>query len=290
MAALFTLAELLVFAMMLGIGMRVDAAARRPLREDRGVLFRGLASVLFVVPLVAFGLLALVRLDAAMATGIAILAASPGAPMTTRRVTMGGGDPIFSSNLQLTSALLAVLVTPLLYAAFYGFFDLLVGRIGPWTVVGQVAKVTFLPAGLGFAIQRIAPRWTSSIEPWVAKLANVLLALMGLALVAALIFEPRLRGKLDVGLVPIAAVVAWVVLSLVLGHALGGPSRKTRAAVAIAGIARNLGLALYILGLSDAGQDAVPMVFVYAVVGFVLAIPYGIFIKRGPSPQEAHAG
>lgn len=280
MAILFTLAEVMVFTMLVGIGLRMDPDGMRRLLRDRRLLLRGLVSVVLVVPAIAFVLLWLFRLPAPMATGIAVLAAAPGAPLTTKRAVAGGGEALRSSTLQLSSAFLAILATPLWLAAFYASFDLLIGRIAPWIVLAQVGKVTLLPAGLGFALGRLAPKWASRVRPIVEKVANLLFLLMVVVLVAALVFEPRLRGKLDVGLLPTAAVAIWVVVSLAAGHVLGGPGLRSGAAVAIAGIARNLGLVLFILGLDQAGGDAVPMVFVYALVGFVLAVPYGLLVKR----------
>jgi len=69
-------------------------------------------------------------------------------------------------------------------------------------------------------------------------------------------------------------------LRLILGNLLGGPSPEKRSVLAIASIARNLGLALFIAGLSNSGQQLIPTLLTYMIFGAVLAVPYSIWGKR----------
>ena len=61
---------------------------------------------------------------------------------------------------------------------------------------------------------------------------------------------------------------------------MGGPTRQQRAALAIACIARNVGLALFIAALFDYGQMFIPTMLAYVLFGFILAFPYSLWSKR----------
>ncbi len=71
-----------------------------------------------------------------------------------------------------------------------------------------------------------------------------------------------------------------VMVSLAIGHLLGGPRRDQRSALATACIARNIGLALFIAELSYYGQHLVPTILTYMILGGLLAIPYAVWSKR----------
>ena len=85
---------------------------------------------------------------------------------------------------------------------------------------------------------------------------------------------------LNLGGLPTAAIIIMVGSSLAIGHLLGGPSREQRSALAIASIARNVGLALFIAARSDYGQDFIPTLLTYMILGGLLAVPYSVWSKR----------
>jgi BASS family bile acid:Na+ symporter len=122
-------------------------------------------------------LLWLFDLPPAVAAGLAILAAAPGAPLTTKRSRMAGGDPAFTASLQLALAILAVVVKPLILSIFYALFELATERVTPFMVALQVGEVTFLPVIIGLLIQRFAPKLAKFIAKPVQVIANVLFIL-----------------------------------------------------------------------------------------------------------------
>jgi len=71
-----------------------------------------------------------------------------------------------------------------------------------------------------------------------------------------------------------------VALSLASGHLLGGPTQEKRAVLAVASIARNVGLALFLAGLTDYGQQFVPTLLTYLILGGGLSVPYALWSKR----------
>jgi len=114
----------------------------------------------------------------------------------------------------------------------------------------------------------------------VQVIANVLFILLFVLIVVILVIAPDLRAMLNLGGVSIVAILIMVAVGITIGHLLGGPPLQQRSALAIACIARNIGLALYIAGLSDYGQQFIPTLLAYMILGALLAVPYAIWNKR----------
>ena len=281
---------LTIFTLMLTIGVNESFNQLVSVWRQRDVLLRSLLAVIVLVPLLVMVLMWIFDLPPAVATGLAVLAAAPGAPLTTIRSRMAGADITYVSSLQLTLALLAVIVTPLTLAVFYGLFELGTESVTVLKVAQQVALVTFLPVIIGLLLQRFAPKLVAVIGKPLNVIANVLFILLMLALIVLLVIAPDLRAMLKVGWPAIAAILIMVAVSLAIGHGLGGPAQEQRSALAVASIARNVGLALFVVGLSDAGQNSVPTILAYMILGGVIAVPYSMWSKRKVRSVASGAG
>ena len=269
-----------IFSLMLAIGVNHSFRQVTYLASQPNLLMRSLLSVIVVVPGIVGVLLWAFPLPPAVATGLAVLAAAPGAPLTTKRTEMAGGELPYAVNLQLTLALLAVVVTPLILSVYFSIFDLLIERVAPLEVARQIAQVTFLPVVAGFLIRRFLPGVAARIGNPLRVLANILLIILVLMVVVLLVLVPDLRGMLNLGWPATVAIVLIVALSLAAGHLLGGPTQEKRAVLAVASIARNVGLALFMAGLTDYGQKFVPTLLTYMILGGFLAVPYAVWSKR----------
>ena len=280
MDILLILVNVTVFTLMLTIGINHSLGQLTALWREPGVLLRSLISVLVVVPVVAIVLLWLFDLPPYIVTALAVLAAAPGAPLTTRRSQMAGADLTYVSTLQLTLALLAVAATPLILAIFYALFELTIEHVSPLEVASQVARVTFLPVVVGLVLQLAAPKLIAKARKPLNILANILFLLLAFAIIVAIAVVPDLREGLGVGWAAYAAILILAVAAIVSGHLLGGQRLDRRAGLATATLARNAGLAVFILGLTESGYPSIPVVVVYMLLGSVTALPYGIWIKR----------
>lgn len=271
---------LTIFSLMFAIGINRSFRQLTTLWRRPGLLLRSLMAAVVLVPAVVALLLWIFSLPTAVASGLAVLAAAPGAPLTTKRVEMAGGDPEYSASLQLTLALLAFVLTPLTLAIFNALFELSVEKVTAFQVAVQVAQVTFLPVVAGLLIQRLTPGVAARIGKPAAVFANGLFILLFAGVILLLVLAPDLRAMLNLGGPSIAAIIVMVGSSLAIGHLLGGPSRTTCLTLAIASIARNVGLALFIAGLSDYGQKFIPTLLAYMILGVLLAVPYSLLNKR----------
>jgi BASS family bile acid:Na+ symporter len=75
------------------------------------------------------------------------------------------------------------------------------------------------------------------------------------------------------------AIPLIVIFGLACGHVLGGPEIAVRSAVATGTIARNAGMALFLLA-ANGGGNAIPTVIAYVVIGTLTAMPYNVWAKR----------
>ncbi|WP_322746344.1 sodium dependent transporter [Nostoc sp. LEGE 12450] len=213
------------------------------------LVFRALLAVVVLVPLVVILLLKLFNLPSAVMIGLAILAVSPGAPLTTKRclrraelTQQAGGSFHYSASLQLTLAILAVFVTPIVLAIFATLFASISQKVAILEVAQQAIMVQLLPVSLGILMQKFTPTFTQQIAKPLTFIANSLfLALVVLVCILGLPMFSK------VGELPLVAIVIMVIASLGIGHALGRFDDDTRSTLAIFCIARNFGLALFII-------------------------------------------
>ncbi|SDK25406.1 bile acid:sodium symporter family protein [Aliiruegeria lutimaris] len=271
---------IVVFAQMFDIGLRLERGGAAEFLRDPGLVARSLTAALLVVPLAVSVLIALFPLPPEVAIGLVILAAAPGAPLTTRRSEAAGGDRHFVSALQAILAALAMVYMPLVFATFQQMGALDLPSVGPGKIARQVAAVTFLPLTLGWLFARAAPGCLRRQATLLSKVSKLLFVAFLFAIVLALAFVPDLRGKLMIGWTGVSVIVALAALALASGHALGGPRGDRRAGLAIATVARNLGLALYVAESTPGTLLAIPTILSYALLAILLAMPYSRWTKR----------
>ncbi|MGH2415261.1 MAG: sodium dependent transporter, partial [Microcystaceae cyanobacterium] len=239
------------------------------------LLFRALLAVVVLVPLVVILLLKLFHLPPEVTTGLALLAAAPGAPLTAKRSQMAGARFRYSASFQLTLALLAVFITPLTLAIFASQFELLAEKVRLLEVAKQVTIVQFLPVSLGLLIQKFGSKFAEALGQPLVLIANGLFFLLVILLcIFGFPFMLKVWG------LPMVAIAIMVVASLGIGHWLGGPEDDKRSILAISCIARNVGLALFIAVLNDVEYLVVPTLLAYMILGSFIAVPYSIWNKR----------
>jgi BASS family bile acid:Na+ symporter len=287
---------LVPFTLLLSIGISSSPRELTFIVRHPALLLRALLAVVVLVPAFAILLLKVFDLSPDVSSGIALLAAAPGAPLITKRSEVAAASRTYVTSLQLLLGLLAIVVTPWTLAVFDALFDLPFGRVSPAAVAGQVAQVALLPVLLGLVVRRVAPRFAARAETPVKVLANVLFMLLVVVLVGLIVFDPELRAKLLVGWQAFAAISLLALAAIVAGHLLGGPRADHRAGLVTASVARNLGLVMFLAGMEVDANEIVRTVLVYALVGFVVAMPYSLRIRRQvrgapgqPDSLAAHA-
>jgi BASS family bile acid:Na+ symporter len=273
-----TLAALTIFLLMLTLGVETELADLAKLWRQPQLLMRALFAALVLFP-VGAGVIVYVLLKGPPAAvpiglGLVVLAAAPGAPLLTQRASMAGGNLAIATSLQATLAALAVVTTPLTLLIFTAIFTN-VEVSGNFLVIGkQVLIVQFLPLGLGLLVRRLGGDAAANIGNLLTTVANTLfIVLLVFLLGLSWVLLPTVPWR------GFAVIPPVVLLGLACGHLLGGPELGNRSSIATGVIARNAGLALFLLAANGAPQS-IPTIIAYMVVGAITALPYNIWIKR----------
>ncbi|MBD2655147.1 sodium dependent transporter [Synechocystis sp. FACHB-383] len=272
---LLIIVKVTIFSLMLAMGIKFSLETMFSFWRKPALLFRALLAVVVLVPLVVVALLKLFNLPLGVAMGLVFLAASPGAPLTTKRTKMAGAKSSQSASLQLTLALLAVIITPLTLAIFTVLFQSIPEKPTMLDVAKQVTIVQLLPVSLGLLLQKFGANYAVKVEKSLTFIANFLFFV--LVILACIIGFPLLFKLWGL---PLVAITIMVIVSMGIGHVLGGPDEDHRYILAISCIARNIGLALFITILNGLEKQVIPTIVAYLMVGAVFGVLYSIYHKR----------
>ncbi|QLE52264.1 sodium dependent transporter [Nostoc sp. C057] len=272
---LLILVKITIFSLMLAIGSNLSFEKMLSFWRKPALVFRALLAVIVLVPLVVIFLLKLFKLPSEVMIGLALLAASPGAPLSTKRTQRAGGSLSYAASLQLTLAILAVFVTPLTLAIFAALFESISQKVAILEVARQVMMVQILPVSLGLLIQKFAPTFAEKIAQPLTFIANGVFSI--LVILACILGLPLFSR---VWQLPLVAIAIMVIASLGIGHVLGRLDDDMRSILAIFCIARNFGLALFIAILNHIQQQVIPTLVAYVILGAFVGVPYSIWNKR----------
>ena len=254
-------ATVVVFLVMFTLGLMLGREQIAAALQRRVVLLAVVFAVLVPVPALAVLAVKLFGLTGPVAVGIVLMAISPGAPVALRRALDAGGDRAFAPTLHLSIVMLAVVTVPLTVAILDWIFakDF---AVTPLHIGRQVFFAQLLPMALGAALRAVRPALAARLETKLARTGNLLLAVMGLAV---LVDMPAIVAA--AGWAPMVAGVCITLGALAVGAAFAWRDPAVRPAAAIAAAMRNPGLALVIATVNGA-----PPSVTAAVIGYALGL------------------
>jgi predicted Na+-dependent transporter len=284
--ALAAFVGLTLFTIMfdLGLGLKTDALAQ--VRHRPALVIRVLIGSCVLVPLAALVLMKLplsFALSQPARFGIALMAASPSAPLTLRKAGKTGGDRQLAAVLQACAAVAAIVSIPMVADLFRASFGIDGWDIAPREVALQVAQVQVLPLLAGLLLRRWKPEWVARLQGPLDKLANGLLLL--LIVVVLITAGPLLVPFVSANLLALAFMAVMVAAALAIGYLMAGPAPRERTTVALVTSMRNPGLALLFASTHGAGMPGLKLaVLAYLLVTVLLSIP---FLRRQKGLQGA---
>jgi bile acid:Na+ symporter, BASS family len=257
---------LTVFA--IGLSTRPQDIAyvlRRP-----GLLVRSLLSISVAMPLFTASMVAVTHLLPVVQIALITLSVSPIPPVLPKKARKTGGDASYAIGLLVVVALLAIAFVPL----SVHFLGRIFGRqaeISPSTIASILATNVLAPMGAGLLVHYVAHSFAERIARPVSVLASILLvaSLVPILFTAA----PAILSLIGSG--TLAAVAAFVLFGLGIGHLLGGPDPANQAVLALTTASRHPGIAIAIVsGNFPQQKHAVPAILLYLLVNVLLSIPY----------------
>ena len=227
----------LLGVIMFGMGLTLKPEDFRVVfSRPRDVLIGCLAQFT-VMPLLAFALTRIFKLDAALAIGVILVGCCPGGTASNVITYLARGDLALSVGMTATSTLLAPVLTPLLVW-------LLAGETVDVDVAGMLLSilwVVILPIVLGLVVRRLWPRTTGRATVWLPALSTLAICMIVIIVIAA-----NAHKLLAGGWIIMLVVVLHNVLGLAVGYMIGAILRlqpAKRRAISIEVGMQNSGLA-----------------------------------------------
>jgi BASS family bile acid:Na+ symporter len=274
---------LVTFAVGLSaVALRSSAPGRQ-----RGLLGRSLLAMLLVVPAVTIALVKVVPVAPEVRTGLMSVGIAVGPAAALGKSGRAEGDAEYALSLNLTLLLAGLLYVPLAAALVSVAFprDL---AVSARDVLRPVLTVELAPVLAGLGLARLAPRAAARLARPVSRAGNVVLGVVGL-MVLALVWRAMLR----IGGAGLLVVAAAALAGVVAGHALGGPSRRTRMVLASFAAVRFPAMALVVAAAAQQGRRALPVIAAYLLTSSAALGAYGLLRKvasSARSPRPAPAG
>jgi BASS family bile acid:Na+ symporter len=268
---------LFVVSSMLAVGLSLTVGQiLAPLRNAKLVSLALLANFV-LMPLVAFGLARLLRLDEPLGVAFLLLGTAAGAPFLPKLVGIAKGDLAFSVGLMVLLMVLTVVYMPLVLP------QLLEGvSVDAWKIARSLVLLMLLPLTVGLAVK-------ARYEIVAAGAGRFLngLSTLSLAVLIVLLVVTNVRNIIDLfGTRGILASILFIAVGLALGWFLGGPGPATRGVLALGTAQRNIAAALLVGGQNFSDPRVVVMVVVVAIVSLLILMPFSrIVAKRGDEPK-----
>lgn len=204
---------LALFIIMMGMGLSlVVDDFRRVLRFPKSVAV-GLVLKLVAIPLITFGLLAVIPLEPELAVGFILLAACPGGATTNLITNLAKGDVALSITLTAIASVITVFTIPILvnlglqeYMGETRSIHLPFGK----TVV-QILTITVIPVIIGMVINNRKPALALKAEKPVKIISAVFLVLI---IAAALLKERANIGDFFEKAGPVALVLNLIGMAI----------------------------------------------------------------------------
>lgn len=269
----------------LGLSLTLDDF-RRIFVFPRGVLI-GLANLLVLSPMLAFGVAEAWSLSATLAVGLVLLGASPGGTTANMFTHLARGDTALSVTMTALSSLAAVVTVPLFLGLAIEVFDAdnLASEVSMGGIVARVFLITLVPLSIGMAVRG---RWTEWVMRVESRVRQISLAAFVVVVVAAVIseFETLRENFLDVA----GATLTLNALAMSISFTIARLSRlDNRQATAIA---MELGVHNSTLAIAVATVVSDELIIPAAVYSGFMFITAGLFARlmhrrNASAPAEA---
>jgi BASS family bile acid:Na+ symporter len=259
-----------IFLSVLALGLKASFAdtvffLHRPREIGRAFLTMNL-----LMPLVAFILAATFDLNPAVKIALVTVSVSPVPPVFPKKALKAGCKENYAVGLLVATALLSIVLVP----ATMEIFRLVTGvplHMSASSVAEIVLVTILLPLLIGIAVRRLFPLFADQASPIAGAIASVLLVL---GLLPILFSAARTMLSL-VGNGTLLSFSVFAIFGLLIGHFLGGPEPENRSVLALAAATRHPAIAVAIAHANFPDQKlAAPAVFLYTVVGAILAALY----------------
>ncbi|MEY3868836.1 MAG: hypothetical protein RLZZ338_2727 [Cyanobacteriota bacterium] len=280
-------AKIGIFLVIFSLGLGLSLRQLREFWQQPLLVVKSFIAVNILVPIAAFLLVISVFHELPSSTRIVLLimAAVPSAPLIVKTVPQKVGKFDFVAPLQVSVALLSIVTIPLIVLLLKHWFSVSGWNVTPQSVAPQILQAQLLPLGIGILLREFAPEWADSLQKPVVKIGNtIFIALILLILAIAL---PKVWVFTKGQFISVLAMSIMIIISLAIGHFMGGPAEDVRSALAVVTSMRNTGLALVLVMTNIPSLKEVRIeIITYALLTTILSTLYAKWRKRSNAQKE----
>ena len=260
---------------MLLAGLQCDFTELREAFASPGRLLRIFAANFVIVPLIGVLVVRLFQLDEFVATGILLMAISPGVPFLPLIAgTKKGGSAGLATGLAVVLPAVSIITVPITIPLVLSADA--AAHITLSSFIVNLLLIQLLPLCIGLFIRARA----AAVAPMVLKIVTVVLVLAGVVVLFYLVPKMGQAFAAVYGSRGLMATLLIVVLCAGIGWLLGGKTAEYRVTLSISTIMRNIGLATLIATQNFHDTVAAAVVLAYFVIQFVFANLLGMVYKR----------
>ncbi len=232
-----TLINYLLGVVMFGMGLTLNLHDFRIVFSRPKDVIIGCLAQFTIMPLLAWALAWVFRLDEALALGVVLVGCCPGGTASNVITYLAKGDLALSVGMTGVSTLLAPLLTPLLTWALAGKSI----HVYVASMILSILWVVILPIIVGLLVKWLWPKFTEEATDYLPAFSTIAIALI-VAIVISANADKLLAGGLIIVLVVVLHNICGLGLGYLIGHLLGLASQKKRAISIEVGM-QNSGLA-----------------------------------------------
>jgi bile acid:Na+ symporter, BASS family len=255
---------------LFGFGLRSSHGDILYLLRRPRVLMLSLTAMFIIMPLFTVLMTEMGHFNPAVEIALIALSISPIPPLLPKKVTKAGEIAPYGLGLMVTAGTLAIVYIPLATYLIGKYFHIPFD-MSSIAVAKVIALSVLLPLGVGVLFRDFSPALAARIAGPLLRVAGVVLLIGVLCILA---FACRTAWAL-VGDGTIIAFVAFILVGLLVGHALGGPDPDSRVTLALSTACRHPALALAIAAANfPAERRVLGAILLYAVLNALLTAPY----------------
>lgn len=278
-----TLAELIpivlkvsVMMMIFAMGLGTRLADLADLMQQPLKLVRSLISMYGVMLVVAVAICKLTGPRPPVEIVIVVLSLASVPPLLPKKLVRADANTSYAVGLVVMASLFSVIWIPVAVHILQHVFD--VPLSASTKQLASIALLNILAPLVGAALVRRAfPTLANRIERPLARAGSLLLLAVLLPLLYRL-WHPMFE---QIGGGTLIALATFIVVGLVSGHLLGGPSADDRTVLATASASRHPGISMALAHLNFPNEKSVvAVVLLYLVLSAILTLPYIAWRKR----------
>ena len=260
-----------VLSSMLSMGLSLTVSQiLAPLRNYRLIVF-GLLANFVLMPLAAFAIAKLLRLDEPLGIALVLLGTAAGAPFLPLLARISKGSLAFSVGLMVLLMVVTVgympLVLPLMLEGV---------SVDPMKIGRSLVFLMMLPLAIGLLVKARLSGLAAKLQPSLGRVS-----ILSLALLIALLLITNMRNVLSLyGTRGVLASILFIAAGSGIGWVLGGPQSDTRGVMALGTAQRNIAAALVVGGQNFRDPKVIVMVVVVAIVGLLMLMPLAKYLAK----------